>query len=417
MKAIPFVALVALIPVGGCAGTDQGSAPATTIVSPPASDGTTTAPVSPPADATAGTGTGTGTDTGTGSGSGASGADASATSVSAAEWTAMLKAATPGSTIDLGSRKVAFARYTGLSNVTIKGGVFGAISLDQWKNVTFSGTRFEPRDGDDPAGSMIIAYQPDGLKFDCTSFTGAMNADGQLGFSSISVRGGNNVSVTRSTFSNIGNFLAFLRTTNVQVTDNSFSYIREGVDLVGTRNVVVARNSFGPYRPTPTDHADGIQFFTAGLTDTGDTAAQNVLIEDNLVDPGAGYRAQGFFLRDEAGLAASGRGYSDITIRNNVLIGTGWHGIAAGDPVQRLLIENNRLLIRLNPTDTVTSNWILVAAGGSATVQGNVAGNYNLAAGVVASNNTTIARAATSAEIADAMAAWAKSFTPAAQCK
>ncbi|MBS0283310.1 MAG: hypothetical protein JSS15_02710, partial [Proteobacteria bacterium] len=92
-------------------------------------------------------------------------------------------------------------------------------------------------------------------------------------------------------------------------------------------------------------------------------------------------------------------------------------GIAAGDPVQRLLIENNRLLIRLNATDTVTSNWILVAAGGSATVQGNVAGNYNLAAGVVASNNTTIARAATSAEIADAMAAWAKSFTPAAQCK
>ncbi len=337
--------------------------------------------------------------------------------VSAAEWTAMLKAAKPGSTIDLDSRKVAFARYRGLSNVTIKGGVFGVIVLDQWKNVTFSGTRFEPRDGDDPAGSMIIAYQPDGLKFDCTSFTGAMNADGQLGFSSISVRGGNNVSVTRSTFSNIGNFLAFLRTTNVQVTDNSFSYIREGVDLVGARNVVVARNSFGPYRPTPTDHADGIQFFTAGLTDTGDTAAQNVLIEDNLVDPGAGYRAQGFFLRDEAGLAASGRGYSDITIRNNVLIGTGWHGIAAGDPVQRLLIENNRLLIRRNANDPVTNNWILVKSGG-ATVRDNTAGTFTLGKGVIAKNNKVLARVATSAEIASAnaqLAAW-KGVATASRC-
>ncbi|MBN8848190.1 MULTISPECIES: right-handed parallel beta-helix repeat-containing protein [unclassified Sphingomonas] len=409
MKVTPLLALIALVPVAGCAGSDQAASSATFAVAAPkdtppgqAKGGATStsgpAPVSSPTPTPTPTPTPVAVSTPTPVPTPA--ASQSTTPVSAAEWIAMLKAATPGSTIDLGNRPVTFARYTGLSNVTIKGGVFGMIVLDQWKNVTFSGTQFEPRNGDNPAGSLIIAYQPDGLHFDGVTFVGALNAAGQLGFASIGVRGGNNVSVTRSNFHDIGNYLSFLRTTNVQVTDNTFTNIREGLDLVGVANAVVARNTFGPFRPAPGDHSDGIQLFTAGLTLATDHGAQNVLIEDNLVDPGAGYRAQGIFMRDEAALAALGRGYSNITIRNNAMIGTGWHGIAAMDPVQNLLIEGNRLLIRLG-TDGVTDNWILIKSGGG-TVRNNYAGSINLTAATVASGNTSVKRAATTTEISTA---------------
>ncbi|MCW6532697.1 MULTISPECIES: right-handed parallel beta-helix repeat-containing protein [Sphingomonas] len=312
-----------------------------------------------------------------------------------------MKAATPGSTIDLGNRPVTFARYRGLANVTIRGGVFGFITLDQWQNVTFSGTRFEARPEDDPNAPLIIAYQPNGLHFDATTFVGALNSAGQLGYGSISVRAGNNVTIAHSSFHDMNNSLGFIRTTNVQVTDNSFAYIREGIQIVGATNVVVARNTFGPYRPAPGDHADGIQFFTTGLTLADDHGARNVLIEDNLFDPGEGYRAQGVFIGDEINLAAQGRGHSDITVRNNALIGTGWHGISAGTAIPNLLIENNKLLIRLG-ADGVTDNWILVKAGGGI-VRNNYAGSITLAPDVTASGNTSVKRAATASEITNAM--------------
>ncbi|WEK42887.1 MAG: hypothetical protein P0Y64_16305 [Candidatus Sphingomonas colombiensis] len=326
------------------------------------------------------------------------------TPISAAEWTAMLKAAKPGSTIDLGNRPVTFARYKGLANVTIKGGVFSAITLDQWQNVTFSGTRFAPAATDDPRGAIVLAYQPDGLHFVSTTWTGGYGPDGQLTYASISVRGGNNVTVQKSSFTDIANFMAFLRTTNVEVSDTTFQNVREGVQLVGVTTAVVARNKFGPYRPAPGDHADAVQLFTAGLTLAGDHGARDVLIEDNFVDPGPNFHTQGVFMRDEAGLYTQGRGYSNVTIRNNVLIGTGWHGISAQDPIQNLKIDSNRLLIRLNG-DGVTDNWIMVKAGGGV-VSNNYAGSYLLTSSVTTTSNTSVKRAATTSEISAAITAF-----------
>ncbi|WEK44122.1 MAG: right-handed parallel beta-helix repeat-containing protein [Candidatus Sphingomonas colombiensis] len=316
----------------------------------------------------------------------------------------MLKAARPGSTIDLGTRRVTFARFSGLTNVTIKGGVFGAITIDQWRNVTFSGSRFEPFPGNNPRGAFVTAYQPDGLRFDSTNWSGATTPDNQLAFSSLSVRGGNNVVVSHSSFRDMANFMAFLRTTNVQVTDNVFSDIREGVQLVGTTTALIARNSFGPYRPAPGDHADGVQLFTAGLTEPGDHGARDVVIESNLMDPGVGQRSQGVFMRDEANLHAAGRGYSNITIRNNLLIGTGWHGIAAMDPIDRLTIENNQLFIRLGP-DKVTDNWVMVKAGGGI-VRNNTAGSFQLSKQVQAQSNKVVNRPASAASIQQSEAGW-----------
>jgi len=397
---ISALALIALVSTtAACGGSDPAGSAGTTAVAapkatPPGQSKQTPAPTPSP------TPTPTPTPTPISDPSTATG-----TPVSAAEWTALLQAAQPGSTIDLGTRRVTFARFRGLSDVTIRGGVFGFIVLDNWKNVTFDGTRFEaaPEErvmtGNIPP--YIDAYSPDGLAVRNATFVGYTDAAGNLAAGSLRIRGGNNVTIANSSFHDLNNSLAFIRTTNAQVTDNSFAYIREGLQLVGASNVVVARNTFGPFRPASGDHPDGVQFFTTGLTLADDHGVRNALIEDNQFDPGEGYRAQGVFMGDELNLAALGRGHSDITIRNNVMIGTGWHGIAAGTAIPNLLIENNKLLIRLG-ADGVTDNWILVKAGGGI-VRNNYAGSITLAPDVVASGNVSVKRAATDSEITNAL--------------
>lgn len=322
------------------------------------------------------------------------------------EWVALASAAKPGAVIDLGKRRVASNRIGGLHDVTIKGGVFGTVILDKLRNVTFDGTRFEAAPAERTmsgyAHPLIDAYEPVGLTIRNATFVGYDDAAGNLQPTAINVRGGEKATIVGSTFRDLGGFLNFVRTDGVVFTDNVLSNIREGVRLVGAGNATIARNRMGPFKPTKGDHPDGIQFFTAGLNRPDDRAAHDVLIEGNLIDPGPDAHVQGIFIGDEAKFYASGRGYANLTIRNNMLIGTGWHGIAVGPHGPGLTIEGNRLLIRHNG-DRVTDNWIMVGEGGGV-VRNNVAGSLKLARGVTASGNKQVKSPARTKDIAAATA-------------
>ena len=325
--------------------------------------------------------------------------------LSAKEWAATAAGAKPGTVIDLGDRRVTFSRMKGLHDVTIKGGVFGFVILDNWSNVTFDGTRFEASADRPMTGYIppyVDAYSPAGLMFKNATFVGYVDSAGNLAGGGINGRGGSDITVTGSTFRDMSTVATFTRTVGVAFNDNTIANVREGVRLVGASNASISRNRIGPFKPAAGDHPDGIQFFTAGLTLADDRAAHDVVIESNLIDPGLAAHAQGIFIGDEAKLYATGRGHSNLTIRNNVLIGTGWHGIAVGPHGPGLTIEGNRLLIRLTG-DGVTDNWIKVDAGGGI-VRDNYAGSITLAAGVTASGNTSVKRAAADADIAEAVA-------------
>ncbi|OJU22712.1 MAG: hypothetical protein BGN95_03860 [Sphingomonas sp. 66-10] len=339
----------------------------------------------------------------------------SAPPLTAKEWTALATAAQPGAVIDLGDRRVTFSRIRALHDVTIKGGVFGFTVLDSWKNVTFDGTRFEAAPVDrimtGYVPPYVDAYSPERLTFKNVTFAAYTDSAGNLTGGGINGRGGSDITVTGSTFRDLGTVATFMRTVGVTFADNTIANVREGVRLVGASNATIAHNRMGPFSPAKGDHPDGIQFFTAGLTLPDDRAAHDVVIEGNLIDPGPAAHVQGIFIGDEAKLYASGRGYSNITIRNNSLIGTGWHGITVGPHGPGLTIEGNRLLIRLNG-DGVTDNWIMVGEGGGV-VRDNTAGGITLAAGVTASGNVSVKRAAADAEISAAAAL----FAPIAACK
>lgn len=306
---------------------------------------------------------------------------AAAEPVTSAEWLTLVRGAKAGDVIDLGNREVQFARLplqpTGL--VTIRGGVFCAITLDRWRNVRMEGTTIRPCAGNDPRGSMVIAYDLQNVSFDRLTMTGGKDALGNLTHPGFSFRGGRDISVTNSRFIDMAGFNAFIRSVNVRWERNDHINIREGLQLVGVQGAIVRHNRFGPYLPAPGDHADGVQLFTAGLLLADDLAARDVLIEGNLIMSAPGRRAQGIFTRDEAGFHKSGRGYARITVRGNLLVGTGWHGITAGDPIDGLVIEGNRLITLTGAGDAVRSNWIMLGGWMTPTpprVVNNIAGSF-----------------------------------------
>src|SRR3546814_6622175 len=72
--------------------------------------------------------------------------------------------------------------------------------------------------------------------------------------------------------------------------------------------------------PAKGDHADGIQLWTAGTN----APSKNIEISSNLIVGKLGAQMQGTFVTDQSGGKLP---YSGITIKNNTLVGTAWHGI------------------------------------------------------------------------------------------
>lgn len=297
---------------------------------------------------------------------------ASTAPVTAAEWKAMLGRAKAGGVVDLGKRHVQFERvvFQPTAPVTIKGGVFNAVVLDQWRNVTFDGSRFEGTPDMVEYQAILVANDPVNLTIRNCRFTGFMAENGQLHVRGPSIREGRNVAIEGSRIENMAGFSNFVRTVGARFSDNDVETIREGLEVKGGQDIVIERNRFSDFQPFGGDHADGVQFFTTGLTNPGETAARNVVIRDNLVL--ARGKAQGIFIQDEISLAASGRGYKDFTIEGNIVVGAGWHGITASQ-VDNVTIRNNRLF-RIRDVDTMDSRIAMDRSSG--VVSGNEANDY-----------------------------------------
>src|SRR3546814_4032580 len=77
--------------------------------------------------------------------------------------------------------------------------------------------------------------------------------------------------------------------------------------------------------PAKGDHADGIQLWTAGKN----APSKNIEISSNLIVGKLGAQMQGIFVTDQSGGKLP---YSGITIKNNTLVGTAWHGITVHHP-------------------------------------------------------------------------------------
>lgn len=292
--------------------------------------------------------------------------------VTGADWPALLAQGQRTGMIDLGDRPVAELPRTIQSDkpLTIKGGRFGPVELENWRNVTLDGGRFEAPAGADENQSLLVAYNPEDLTIRNARFTGYETPEGKLMVRGLSIRGGHNIAIEHSTIEHMATGSGFIRTDGVRFLDNDVRDIREGLDVQGARNLVIERNRFEQFHPFEGDHADAIQIFTTGLTQPGDTGSRDIMIRDNLMLLNS--KAQGVFAGDEIGLGGTDRGYARFRIEDNIVIGAAWHGITVRY-TDGLIVRDNRLG-RLEGSDIYDSRIDL--DGKSVVVEGNEANEF-----------------------------------------
>lgn len=329
------------------------------------------------------------------------------TPVSSVEWKAMLARAQSGGVINLGKRPVEFARqvFQPTRPVTIRGGVFGPIVLDKWRNVTFDGARFAAQPGTPDYTFLLVADDPHNLTIRNAHFSGYATPDGKLHVRGPSVRGGSDVTIEKSTFEDLAGYVNFVRTEGGKFTDNNVRRVREGLNIVGASEIAIERNLFEDLRPYGGDHADAVQFFTTGLTRPGDAAAHDIVLRDNLIL--ANGRAQGLFAGDELKLSEQGRGYQRFLIEGNVIVGVGWHGITVQNG-QDIVVRNNRLF-RVRGVDSMDSR--IAINGGTATVVDNEANAFIFRGEVQEDDNAKVG-ASSPARVNKVVAEWMARFRP-----
>jgi hypothetical protein len=327
--------------------------------------------------------------------------------VTAADWPALLAKAKRTGVIDLGDREVAELPRTIQSDtpLTIRGGRFGPVELENWRNVTLDGGRFQAKAGASEYQYLLAAFNAEDLTIRNAHFSGYELPNGMLMVRGPSIRGGHNVTIEHSTIEHLAGFSNFIRTDGARFADNDLRDIREGLEVQGARNLVIERNRFEQFRPFQGDHADAVQIFTTGLTQPGDTGSRDITIRDNLMLLNS--KAQGVFAGDEIELAKTPRRYARFLIENNIIIGAGWHGITVSY-TDGLTVRNNRLG-RVAGQDIYDSR--IDVAGSSVVVENNEANAFIFRDAVKDERNKKMGERP-ARDVEKMAAEWAKRFRP-----
>jgi Right handed beta helix region len=190
------------------------------------------------------------------------------------------------------------------------------------------------------------------------SYTTAANVGLYIGEST-------NSTVSNSQFQYVNNGIGEVNNTSVKIASNSFSNLYgDGIDNGGSSNVSILSNSFTNMHIESADlqHSDCIQFWTSGEK----TAGSNITISGNTYTMGNGQAVQGIFMTDQVGDLT----YSNVTIENNDLVGTGWNGLTL-QHVANAVVENNTLQT-ISGTDQISR--LTLDGGVSGVVENNKVG-------------------------------------------
>jgi uncharacterized coiled-coil protein SlyX len=211
-----------------------------------------------------------------------------------------------------------------------------------------------------PISGNYWAFQFNGVKaLRLSRVTVSSRADLATAAYGVSVRGGADVTVEGSTFKNLGRGMAIGGVNKVRVLGNTVSDMRsDGFDFAAVTDVKILDNRLRNFFPVSTDHPDAIQFFTSGTT----TPSTDIEIARNLIEIGEGKGTQGIFLRDQVGTLP----YERVTIRDNLILGTGWSAIRT-QGVKALTLTGNELVTYVGGLNT----YILIQGGNGVVAERN----------------------------------------------
>ena len=230
---------------------------------------------------------------------------------------------------------------------------FSGMNMRQTANVTLDGITFDYRfaAGDEGWTAPFAITQSRNITIRNSRFDGDLargksaTDDGYGTGIGLSVDQAMDVTLDNNVFFDFFRGLVVSDSDRVAVTGNDLSAIRsDGMDFVAIQGLLVAENQLRDFKASPKseDHADMIQFWTAGTT----RPTRDVVIRDNVLNSGNGDWTQSIFMGNELisqGKAGPEMRYQNIAIIDNVIINSQLHGITVGD-VDGLLIANNTLI-------------------------------------------------------------------------
>lgn len=274
-------------------------------------------------------------------------------SANPATYSAVLKSAAGGDVITLAAgrypaTKLSKVAKEGVVTVTGAGAVLEGLTLTTCSGFRFTRLEFDLGVG---KGYRIALQGAFDIHFDGCDFHGPAGAaakDKTALPSAISMLGGcSNISVVDNLFTDLDRACGG-GGTGIVVARNKISGIRtDGMIWAEAVGIEITDNEMSDFYPAGGAHPDGIQFMTTGTK----TASSDILIARNSIQRGAGAAAQGIFLGDEVGTLPFRR----VKILDNLLIGTGYQGIAVGHG-EEVEIARNELLSLEGKTN---KTWIL----------------------------------------------------------
>lgn len=243
--------------------------------------------------------------------------------------------------------------------ITGKGAVLPGLKVDKSSGLVFRRLEFAVPS---PGQFAYLVSSSNNITFDGLSVHGPLGGSPQGKASGISILKSSNIKVLNSEFQQLRRGVGVGSSQDVVISGNSFHDLQtDGIMAAQVTNIQIVKNNFFSFFPIKGDHPDAIQFLTAGTSQ----ASRDILISDNTALRGNGSAMQGVFMRDEKQMYP----YENVRILNNLLIGTGYNGIAitGGRGIE---ISGNELLSYEGKTNL---NWVLVRQANGVVVQNNKA--------------------------------------------
>lgn len=294
-----------------------------------------------------------------------------------------LKAAKAGDTILLSSGTYALnaSKLSFASSVTVasadpgKPAVITSLSVNESAGLSFRDLEFNAptNAGNNP----FTVADSQRIFFTRLNVHGSLDGNPQNDVNGFLIRDSKTVSITDSTFQDLGYGISHLNSNAVTIARNEFHHLQvDGVRGGGSSNVTISQNYFHDFLPAAGDHPDAIQFWTTNTT----VIARNIVITDNAFVRGEGAAVQGIFFRDQVGNLP----YDKVLISGNVMAGTTYNGIMVNHGRNVTILDNvvqgfadRKSWIRLEDVTTATvkgndSNELIILDSKAVVSLGNI---------------------------------------------
>lgn len=300
--------------------------------------------------------------------------DTSVTVSTTAEYMAALRAASPNSTIRLraGTYNGAGMQYLAAPNVTVcsydNANKAVITNFDcffssgvTWRDVYFSAVA--------PAYYCFQFYQCSNIHLLRVRVKGNVGADPQQNAEGVSIQLSNNVSVIGCEMTVLQRALAFYKCNDGIVTDNHIHNVEvTGMMLEQVKRFSVGRNYIHEFHAVLTGPYPGHPDCIQGFTENSDDSTEDLDVFTNLLCRGAGnIGPQGVFFG-----VAKPFPFKRFTIRDQLMVGTGYNGIKVGETnaFDVITVDGNKLL---SLDGDLLKTWINLGSGANATVTNNEA--------------------------------------------